>query len=345
MRHARTLLGILVSALFLWLLLARVDRAELLDAFRAVQVGWLAPALLLLAASVWVRAERWRSVIGRTVSMTSWQATSLVTIGLAANNVFPARAGELARALLVRQRHGGSSATALGTIVVERILDGLVLALFLAGTVALAGSTPLLRGFAALCALGFGAGTLATVALGLWPARGRALLTWLLHFAPRAIRTRVQGLLGRFLEGLMLLRGPGAWAQVLALTLATWLLEAGAYVFVGRAFGLDLHPLLYLGVCGAANLAIAAPSTSGGIGPYEFFAREVVVRFGATAAAGTAFALVLHAFVLVPIAVAGFAIAWAQNVRVGSLRRQAPLEVAAEASGVTDAPDMSGRRT
>lgn len=329
MRHARTLVGIAVSALFLWLLLAQVDRDELVDAVAGMSPVWLLPALGLLAASVWARSERWAVIIRPAVPLTSGQALSLVTIGLAANNVFPARAGEVVRAVLVRRRHGGSSMTAIGTIVVERILDGLVLALFLAGTIALAGSTPLLRGFAGLAAVGFGVGTLATLALGLWPARGRAVLARLLRLAPGAARARVEALLGRFLEGLTLLRGPGAWAAVLSLTTLTWVLEAASYWMVGRSFGLDLSPALYLGVCGAANLAIAAPSTSGGIGPYEFFAREVAVRFGATAAAGTAFALVLHVFVLLPIALVGFALAWAQNVRVGAL-------VQDEAAGVAD---------
>ncbi len=333
MRHARTLIGLAVSVAFLVLLLAQVDRQETLDALRGMDVRWLAPALVLLAASVVVRSERWAVILRPVVPLTTREATTLVTIGLAANNVFPARAGEVVRAVLIRRRHGGSSATAIGTIVVERILDGLILALFLAGTVALAGSTPALRAFAAVAAVGFGAGTLVVLGLGLWPARGRALLEVLLRLAPGAVRVRVEAILGRFLEGLVLLRGGGAWARVLSLTLITWLLEAGSYWMVGRSFGLDLSPALYLGVCGAANLAIAAPSTSGGIGPYEFFAREVVVRFGATAAAGTAFALVLHVFVLVPIAVAGFALAWVQGVRVRSLTREAANGEVAGAGG------------
>ncbi|GMU39559.1 MAG: hypothetical protein AMXMBFR23_04250 [Chloroflexota bacterium] len=333
MRHARTLIGLAVSVAFLVLLLAQVDRQETLDALRGMDARWFAPALALLAASVVVRSERWAVILRPVVPLTTREAATLVTIGLAANNVFPARAGEVVRAVLIRRRHGGSSATAIGTIVVERILDGLVLALFLAGTVALAGSTPALRVFAAIAAAGFGAGTLVVLGLGLWPARGRALLAVLLRFAPGALRVRVEAVLGRFLEGLVLLRGGGAWARVLSLTLLTWLLEAASYWMVGRSFGLDLSPALYLGVCGAANLAIAAPSTSGGIGPYEFFAREVVVRFGATAAAGTAFALVLHVFVLLPIAVAGFALAWVQGVRVRTLTREAAKGEVAGAGG------------
>ncbi len=330
MRHARTWIGIAVSALFLVLLLAQVDHGDVLEAVRGVSPAWLAPALVLLAGSVWVRSERWRRIIRPAVPLTSAEATTIVTIGLAANNVFPLRAGEVVRAMLIRRRYGGSSLTAIGTIVVERVLDGLILASFLAGTVALAGGTPILRVAAAISLIGFGVITVATVVLGVWPERGRAVAGALLRPLPARIGGRVEAMLGRFVHGLTLVQGAGAWLVVLTLTALTWLLEAGSYWFVGQAFGLDLPVGIYLGVCAAANLAIAAPSTSGGIGPYEFFTREVVVRFGVPTATGTAFALVLHLFVLVPIAVAGFAVAWWQNIRVGALTREDATTVVAE---------------
>ena len=99
------------------------------------------------------------------------------------------------------------------------------------------------------------------------------------------------------------------------------------YWLVGIGFGLELNPLLYLGVCGAANLVIAVPSTSGGIGPFEYFAREVVVVFGAGVALGTAYAIALHALLLIPVVVLGLVLLLQRQIAVRSVLR-APAAIA-----------------
>lgn len=320
-RQLRLWVGTAVSLAFLWWLLKGVDRDQTVDALRTMQWGWLLLALPLFAASIWVRALRWRMIIRPAVPLSRGDATALVVIGYAANNLLPVRAGEVVRAVLVQRRHGGSSITALGTIVVERVCDGLVLALMLAGTLALAGGNGVLRGLAALAGAGFAAVALALIALAVRPAPARRLLARALALPPAAIGGRLRAWSERLLDGLTLLRGPRTWTLVLAYTAAGWGLEAASYWVIGVAFGLPLHPALYLAVCGAANLAIAAPSTSGGIGPYEFFARETVVHFGASAAAGTAYAIALHAFVLLPITVAGVLLLWRRDLGLSTLTR------------------------
>jgi hypothetical protein len=61
------------------------------------------------------------------------------------------------------------------------------------------------------------------------------------------------------------------------------------------------------------------PSTSGGIGPYEFVTRQILGRFGVAAATGTAYALVLHATILVPVAVVGLFLLWKQDLGLRTL--------------------------
>ena len=115
---------------------------------------------------------------------------------------------------------------------------------------------------------------------------------------------------------------------------ATWGLEAATYWLVGEGFGLGLAPAPYLGLCAAANLAIAAPSTSGGIGPFEFFARQVAVGFGAARGAATAYALVVHAVVLIPVVILGAVLLWRQHLGLGSLvRARERLEATAPGDG------------
>jgi uncharacterized protein (TIRG00374 family) len=325
LRNPRVWIGLAVSAVFLALLLRQVDRDELMAALGAVQPAWLVLAIGAELAALWVRGLRWRVVLASTVRVSSFDAFALLMIGYAANNLLPMRVGELVRAQLLHDRYGASRLAALGTIVVERVFDGLMLALFLAGTIAVAGGDDTLRALAALMAAAFSAAALVLVLLALRPGFAEVLLS-VLSVAPATMRPRARAWLGSFLAGLGALRGARAWGIVAALSAVTWGLESLGYWFVGESFGFGLSPAVYLAVCGAANLAIAVPSTAGGIGPFEFFARQVVVAFGVQSAAGTAYALVLHALLLIPVVMIGLALLWHQRLGVRTVLRAAESE-------------------
>ena len=331
MKWRRSLIGLAVSAVFIVLLLRQVNGPELRDAFTAAAPGWLVAAFAIYLGALWLRGLRWKLVLRGATPIGTGDATALVVIGYAANNVLPVRAGELVRAQLLHERHGADRVAALGTILVERVFDGLVLALFLAGTIALAGGSGVLQLLAAVTGAAFVAIALALLIVGPRLADSPGLAQRLLRPLPVRLQHFIAPRLDRFVDGLTTIRGTGAWIAIFVVTAASWAIEAAMYWLVGIGLGLELDPLLYLGVCGAANLAIAAPSTSGGIGPFEFFAREVAVVFGATAAAGTAYAIALHAVLLIPVAALGLLLLWQRHIAVRSLLRT-PSEDAPAAS-------------
>ena len=51
----------------------------------------------------------------------------IVTIGYMGNNIYPARAGEVLRAVILKQREGVPVSASLATVIVERIFDGVVM--------------------------------------------------------------------------------------------------------------------------------------------------------------------------------------------------------------------------
>ncbi|MDA0302064.1 MAG: lysylphosphatidylglycerol synthase transmembrane domain-containing protein [Chloroflexi bacterium] len=322
MRHLRIWIGTAISLVFLVFLFRSVDPADLLREVARMDGRWLGLALIVFALSIAVRVARWRTILAQAFPPIPFaDAGELLVIGAAANNILPARTGEVVRAVLLQRRHGGSTVTALGTIVVERVFDGLVLALMLSATLAYLGSNAVLQNVALLAGVAFGGVALALVALALTPRFVRSMIDAVLSILPTRIGAPLRALTTRLLDGLTLLGGPRTWGLVALLSVATWVLDAAAYWLVGIAFGLQLPLLVYLAVCGAANLTVAVPSTSGSIGPYEFLAREVVVYFGASIAAGTAYAIVVHAFVLVPVTLAGVLLLWRRDLGLGDLAR------------------------
>ena len=325
MSWRRALLGLVVSAIFVALLLRQVDGPELRDAFADAQPGWLIGGFAVYLGALWLRGLRWRLVLREATPLSTNDATALVVIGYAANNVLPVRVGELVRAQLLHDRHGADRVGALGTIVVERILDGLVLALFLAGTIALAGGNGTLRALAAAMGVAFVILTLGLVLLGPWLASEPARALRLLRPAPQRLRRLAEPRVERFAGGLTTVRGTRAWGAILAVTAASWACRGGD-VLVRRH-----RPR-------ARPRSVALPRRLRGGEPRdrgaEHLGRDRSLRVLRARSGGgvrgddggrarrTRFAL--HALLLIPVVALGLLLLWRRHIAVRSLLRASP---------------------
>jgi uncharacterized protein (TIRG00374 family) len=221
----------------------------------------------------------------------------------------------------------------LGTIAVERLFDGLILLAFLVLVGAFVGLSEELTILAVAMSITF----MAVFAVFLYVAssarRAQRVIEALVRFAPARIRERARGWAGAFVAGLEALRSPAALAGVVVTSAVAWALEATMYFMVGVSFGLGEAFPIYLMVAAAANLAITLPSTSGGIGPFEALAKETLVFVGVGTSAAAAYAVALHALLLLPVVAAGLVFLWLINLSLGeALRRPARPSLATSAS-------------
>src|SRR5688500_12782231 len=126
-------IGLLVSAVCIWLLLRTIDPAGVGEALGRADGGWLGLALALISISILIRCWRWQLLFLPHNRVSFWGAFAPTMIGYMLNTVLPGRVGELARAALVSRTVRVGTARALGTILVEKIIDVLVLLLLLGG--------------------------------------------------------------------------------------------------------------------------------------------------------------------------------------------------------------------
>lgn len=80
-------------------------------------------AAFLLAASVWVRAQRWQWLINDKIKPSVSGLFEIEMIGYFANNIFPLRAGEFLRAYFLKKKYNINASFGLGTIAMERLSD------------------------------------------------------------------------------------------------------------------------------------------------------------------------------------------------------------------------------
>ena len=132
----RFLIGLVLSAFFLTIFLWRADFSDLWDAVQGANYLYLIPGVGMYLISLMWRTLRWKIILSPIGDFRFARLWPVVLVGYASNNVLPVRLGELVRAYFLNIREGVSKTTALATILIERVSDGMAL-LLLVGVVSL----------------------------------------------------------------------------------------------------------------------------------------------------------------------------------------------------------------
>ncbi|HET7768103.1 MAG TPA: lysylphosphatidylglycerol synthase transmembrane domain-containing protein [Chloroflexota bacterium] len=288
-------IGLLVSAVCIWLLLRTIDPAGVAEALGSADPGWLGLALLSIAASFALRCWRWQLFFLPADRVGFWAAFAPTMIGYMLNTVLPGRVGELARAALVSRTEGVSTARALGTILVEKIVDVLVLLLIIGGLTAVLPLPPEATAAGLTAAVLFGG--VAVLFFVMSQVRGQ-VVAWAerrLDHLPLLGRVKPSALADLVLGAADSLRVPHLLALQLVLAALMWVVAYGTIYAITRAFGMDVPwsaPALVLAM---TNLGMTVPSAPGYVGVYHYIATLALRPFGVDEEVAAAFAITLHA--------------------------------------------------
>ncbi len=311
------ILSLVFLAFFLYR--SRSDLGKIPDAFAHANYWWIAACIPVYFVGAWFRAWRWKYLMRPVGELRVTALYPVVIIGFMANNLIPARAGELVRAYVVGERHGVSKMASLGTIAVDRVFDGITLLPILLIVGAISGVNSELRTIAIWMTVIFGVLLVVCVVLALSEGLSSRVVDLVLRLVPARMKPNVRTLAESFLTGLHSFRSPVDMFLAFATSVASWLTEATMYYMVGLAFGLHLGFDIYLLICAGANLAIAVIATQGGVGPFEFVAQQTAIHFGVASGLASAYAIALHALVLLPVIAVGLYALWAINLSLGEV--------------------------
>jgi uncharacterized protein (TIRG00374 family) len=239
-----------------------------------------------------------------------------VTIGYMGNNIYPARAGEVLRAYVLRREHGVPVSASLATIVIERIFDGVVMLMFvflnLNGLAAMTSSSGLAGSIQAVALWGTAAFAVALAVFlvaALFPHQSLGLYhRWVAPRLPGGLRLKVTGLLESFWTGLEALRSPRNILMVFLTSIVIWLLETGKYWLVMHAFDFGGYTGGFFGLMlmnGIVNLATTIPSAPGYVGTFDTPGIAILTAYGVHPAVAAGYTLTLHAALWLPITLLG----------------------------------------
>jgi len=308
-------LGVAISAFFIYRVLRDINFSELWQVFRHANYLWILPGVAVYFVAVWARAWRWHYLLRPLQSIPTRVMFPIVTIGYAGNNIYPARAGEVVRAVVLQKKTGIPVSASIATILVERIFDGVVMLAFvflnlrelasLAGTFSVLGSLSIQT--VALWGTLFFLGALAVFLLAaMFPEFTEKILVFLTNrFLPERIHEKVLGLGMRFLSGLESLRSPQHVLMVFLTSVVIWLLETVKYWFVMVAFDFHVSFFTLMLMNGVVNLATTIPSAPGYIGTFDLPGIAVLQAYGVDYETAASYTLTLHFALWLPITVLG----------------------------------------
>ncbi len=322
-------LGVLISVLFIWLALRGLRLNEFWGAVRKANYWWLIPGIGVYFIGVWVRAWRWHYLLKPIKEISTKAMFPITTIGYMGNNIYPARAGEMLRAVILKRREGVPVSASLATIIVERIFDGVVMLAFvfinLPELAKLTSSSGFVGNIQQVAVVGTGIflGALAIFLLAaMFPQVTAKAGLWLIeHLSPQRLHVRIISIMNKFLDGLASLRSPLNVLMVFFTSVIIWLLETAKYWFVMHAFKFSVSFFALMLMNGIVNLATTIPSAPGYIGTFDAPGIAVLTAYGVTQANAAGYTLTLHVALWLPITLLGAyylaheGIKWTENLR------------------------------
>jgi len=307
-------LGMAISAVFLYFALNKLSLDEFWNAIKTANYWWIFPGVAVYFIGVWARAWRWHYLLKPIKKIPTRVMFPITCIGYMGNNIYPARAGEVLRAVVLKRKEGVPISASLATIIVERVFDAVVMLAFvfvnLPELAKVANFDSGLGGNIqqiAFIGMGLFLGALVLFLLAaMFPVVTEKITQWLInHLVPGRFREKTTGITMKFLEGLASLRSPFNVLMVFITSVIIWLLETVKYWFVMHAFTFTVSFFALMLLNGIANLVTIIPSAPGYIGTWEAVTKAVLVAYNVPGGEALGYAIVLHVALWLPITLLG----------------------------------------
>ena len=311
----RAVLGIGISIVALAIVVRSVDVAAAWAVLRDADARWVAVLILFVCADVTLRAVRWRVLLSPVADVPVRTTLASLLVGYLANNILPARLGELVRTQDLGERTGLSRSMILGTIVVERVVDTVVVV----GIAALAILVLSVRGIVASAVLvGLAVSALLVLAIAVGIAAHR--LPGAERAAAYIVRwPRLVEVLSRLRDGLAIATHARSMGIAVALTVAAWGCTVLGFTAAAQAVGVQPTIAQAALLAAGTNLSTAIPSAPGYVGTFELAALTIAGSIGIARESALAFAVLVHVTSLL-ITSAGGAISFALGQRARARR-------------------------
>ena len=249
--------------------IARSDPRAIGRAMAAMSWRWAAIAAVLNLIGVAIDAMRLRIIVGAEAQVSVWHVIQAQLVGIVGNVLFPFKLGEGARAYMLTRRQELSTSAAVKMVVADRLIDALVLPIFV---VAVSVLLPL-------------------------PERVLRYRGWMLASAA-AISVAIVAV-GRHRARL---------AAAIGASLASWTARATILWCMLRAFDLALPLSATVTMLVIVNLGIAIVATPANVGSFELASAAALALWNVPSDVAFSVGIATHLVEVVPPVLLGLAV-------------------------------------
>lgn len=318
MKNLKVLAGFLITIILFVFLLRDLDFELFFKYVLEGEIWLISIGVVVYISSFVVRGLRWKILLKHLKDFELPELTMLTVSGYAVNNIFPVRIGEFTRAWITGNRNGVSRTSVLASIFVERIFDGLTIALILSVTLFFYPFPGNVKTLAYMASALFGL-LFMFVLLGTFSDKPLRLIVFMRQKLPK-FASFFFDVAEKFLKGASSLDSPRQILVVTLLSITVWVFELSVYILISNAFHIDIPLAGYLFMLCAANLGMLAAPTPGGLGVFQAAIVYALKSFSILYEKRMAVAVVLHMSQIIPITVIGLIWLYKNHISISSVQ-------------------------
>lgn len=274
---------------------------------KSVHLGYAVLSLFFIVLMQVLRSYRWGEILRPLEKIDQPTLFAVTNVGFLAIAAIPARIGELARPYLIAKKSRVKMSAALGTVVVERVLDSLAVLAMTVAVLMLHDLPPwmirtsivffILTMFIVVCMIGL-----------IWRRETAVqIIDRLLRRLPGRLAQKVNNVIHHFIDGVQVITDVKRFLYLLFLSAVVWLVDVAAIFTLLTAFSFHLEILAAFIVMIILIAGIAIPTAPGFIGNWHFACILGLSLFGIAKPEALSFALVYHFLSMAVVVVLGVA--------------------------------------
>lgn len=272
-QHKEKFLGLFISLIFICLICWNLDFGRLIATFKIFNYKVLLLFVPLYIISLYIRGFRWKCLLCNDNDFKVNDAFFIFTTGNTLNSYLPARAGDFWRAFHVGKLINESKMKILGSIILERIIDGISVLLILMFAVLTYCKQPWILHITYIAAILF-FGSLIAIYFILKLNKSDFIfqklssISFLTKFSP--FISKLSGLFNRFLQGFQALNSPKSFFLAFIASCVAWGIECILTYILILGFGQHYGISIAMFVISFLALSTIIPSSSIFVGPYQY---------------------------------------------------------------------------
>ncbi|MDP2855105.1 MAG: lysylphosphatidylglycerol synthase transmembrane domain-containing protein [Smithellaceae bacterium] len=303
--NKKLIFGIVLGIVLIYFSVRGINFHETIAHLKKIHLGYAALSLFFVVLMQALRSYRWGIILQPLEKISQFTLFAVTSVGFLAIAAIPARIGELARPYLIAKKSSITMSSALGTVIVERVLDSLAV---LTITIAVLILQDLPSWMIKSGILFFMVTMLMiTCIIGLVWRRETAvkIIDRILRLLPGKLSQKVNNVIHHFIDGFQVITDVKRLLYLLFLSAVVWLVDVAAIYTLLLAFGFGLPVLAAFVVMVILIAGIAIPTAPGFIGNWHYACILGLSLFGIAKPEGFSFALVYHFLSMIVLIVLG----------------------------------------